>query len=637
MKKSTDPTSELLQFLEDMAKDPTKTSEELSTRFSLFSSGTVLSSNILEPANLLHEEPTIQLEKRYKILEEWETQEGLIQHVQDHLLGRIVILKTFRLPSDSDLTNNPTKKDSNPFLQEASITAFLEHPNILPLYEIQYLEENKIQFSLRKVGGKKLSDLLLKQQPLETPTQSTKFLDIFLKICEGIHYAHSKGVIHQNLKSEHIKVGDFGEVYILNWGDAKRLSNFERDLETHFQALIQPDIQALGAILHECFADEISGRKIPPEIQAIVNQSTRLSNPYTNVEDLVEDIQRYLKNIPISAKDYHLLEILWKWGKRNRKFLISGLFIFVVFFICGAYFKLKEWTETQRQEEEAYTKYQALKHKAQENIKEAQFLQTSSDIRIQCYLRAITLLNQARSIKSSFAKTHYLSLEKEKLTISKLLLSQCLQDENYQVALYVVEEIKTLSTLSESEKREFLREVQEKKDFTLTQHRQSLDLWVERFKSENDPELQIKEGEPEDFIFEVLQMKEPEILDRLLELLNEGTDSYLQEISKRKRHLDEFYPYLPIVLGHMKNTRAVASLRKCFQQIYQKCYTSPTLEINRIHYLSELVNALCLLNDFESLPSIEKFLNDPQIGKMAHSFAGTAYQKLKDHSTQQKK
>jgi serine/threonine protein kinase len=117
------------------------------------------------------------------------------------------------------------KADINRFIREARITAQLEHPNIVPIHEIGSDSKGSPYFTMKYLRGRTLATILkklnignaeaLEQYPL------ARLLRIFVKVANGIAFAHSKKIIHLDLKPENIHVGDFGEVLILDWGLAK--------------------------------------------------------------------------------------------------------------------------------------------------------------------------------------------------------------------------------------------------------------------------------------------------------------------------------------------------------------------------------------------------------------------------------
>jgi len=104
---------------------------------------------------------------------------------------------------------------------EAQITAQLDHPNIIPVYALGLDKNKRLFFTMKKVKGKALYELI-NEKDLSTRTDRDIFrlVQIMLKVCDAVSYAHSKGVIHRDLKPDNIMVGDFGQVYLMDWGIA---------------------------------------------------------------------------------------------------------------------------------------------------------------------------------------------------------------------------------------------------------------------------------------------------------------------------------------------------------------------------------------------------------------------------------
>jgi WD40 repeat protein/serine/threonine protein kinase/tetratricopeptide (TPR) repeat protein len=105
------------------------------------------------------------------------------------------------------------------FVEEAQIGGQLQHPGIAPIYDLGQLADKRPFFSMKLVKGKTLSKLLAQR---ENPAEDRgRFLGIFEQICQTMAYAHSRGVIHRDLKPTNIMVGSFGEVQVMDWGLAK--------------------------------------------------------------------------------------------------------------------------------------------------------------------------------------------------------------------------------------------------------------------------------------------------------------------------------------------------------------------------------------------------------------------------------
>ncbi len=118
-------------------------------------------------------------------------------------------------------------EDVQRFLNEARITAMLEHPNIVPVHEIGVDNSGSPYFTMKLLRGKTLEQLIkdLKDGKLNRKKfDLQRMLRIYVKICNAIAFGHSKSIIHLDIKPDNIHVGDFGEVLVLDWGLAKNLN-----------------------------------------------------------------------------------------------------------------------------------------------------------------------------------------------------------------------------------------------------------------------------------------------------------------------------------------------------------------------------------------------------------------------------
>src|SRR5262245_40087134 len=101
------------------------------------------------------------------------------------------------------------------FMREAKIQARLEHPAIVPVHELGRDAEGRPYFTMKRLTGTTLHEVL--QRPPRLP----ELLRTFVDVCLAIGFAHARGVVHRDLKPANIMVGDFGEVYVLDWGLAR--------------------------------------------------------------------------------------------------------------------------------------------------------------------------------------------------------------------------------------------------------------------------------------------------------------------------------------------------------------------------------------------------------------------------------
>ncbi len=144
---------------------------------------------------------------------------GKIVLAHDARIGREVAVKQLR--PDRDLT----PEERSRFLREAQVQGQLEHPSIVPVYDIDRRPDGTMFFTMRRVLGRTLEDILgdLKRGVPEAVARHTQreLLQAFATVCLAVDYAHSRGVIHRDLKPGNIMLGDFGEVYVLDWGLAR--------------------------------------------------------------------------------------------------------------------------------------------------------------------------------------------------------------------------------------------------------------------------------------------------------------------------------------------------------------------------------------------------------------------------------
>ena len=150
---------------------------------------------------------------------------GEIFLIYDPICEREIALKKIR----SELCKNKIIRKR--FLKEATITAQLTHPSILPIYTI-HVSSSSIYYTMPYIEGETLKNLLQRAQKqkelcISHETSLSSFIRIFLQICEAIAYAHAKDILHRDIKPENIMVGKYGEVILLDWGIAQIIGQEE--------------------------------------------------------------------------------------------------------------------------------------------------------------------------------------------------------------------------------------------------------------------------------------------------------------------------------------------------------------------------------------------------------------------------
>ncbi len=145
---------------------------------------------------------------------------GRVLLVFDRSIGRHVAMKEL-LPELEEATN-PDASSALPltsrFLREARITGQLEHPNIVPVYELGQNPEGRFYYTMRVVRGRTLSAAISQAKDLG---QRLALINHFSGLCQAIAYAHSQGVVHRDIKPDNVMIGEFGETFVLDWGLVK--------------------------------------------------------------------------------------------------------------------------------------------------------------------------------------------------------------------------------------------------------------------------------------------------------------------------------------------------------------------------------------------------------------------------------
>ncbi|NQZ58064.1 MAG: serine/threonine protein kinase [Lentisphaeraceae bacterium] len=246
-----------------------------------------------------------------------------IHRVLDLTSGRPVAMA---VPNDG-----LSKKQIQHFLEEARLTASLEHPNIIQVYDLGFNQHGLPYFTMKLCSSQKLSDLLN-----ETDTSLFQLLDIFLKICDALSYAHNAGALHRDLKPENILLGSFGEVLVCDWGSAQILSdsNLEHEVGQLSRSLtrgtpgfmspeqsngetasIVQDIYSLGALLYNILYRKtptqqnptkpaVIDSSVPAGLEAICLKAMAAdkNQRYQNVEELIKDIKAWMSGFAPQAE-----------------------------------------------------------------------------------------------------------------------------------------------------------------------------------------------------------------------------------------------------------------------------------------------------------------------------------------------
>ena len=140
-----------------------------------------------------------------------------VRLVFDRVLNRDVAMKV--LCSSYD----PEDRCVVRFMKEAQTTAQLDHPNIVPVHDLG-IDGSKVFFTMKLVGGRSLAQLFAEAHARDrSPERLEQLLRVFTKVCDAVSFAHSRGVVHRDLKPTNIMVGSHGQVYVMDWGASRLL------------------------------------------------------------------------------------------------------------------------------------------------------------------------------------------------------------------------------------------------------------------------------------------------------------------------------------------------------------------------------------------------------------------------------
>ncbi|MFB3065566.1 MAG: serine/threonine-protein kinase, partial [Planctomycetota bacterium] len=140
---------------------------------------------------------------------------GEVLKAHDVDLGRDVAMKVLRAEhqGNAELIRR--------FVEEAQVGGQLQHPGIVPVYELGLQADKRPYFAMKLVKGRTMAELLHERK--RPADRRRHFLTIFAQVCQTVAYAHSRGVIHRDLKPSNVMVGAFGQVQVVDWGFAKVL------------------------------------------------------------------------------------------------------------------------------------------------------------------------------------------------------------------------------------------------------------------------------------------------------------------------------------------------------------------------------------------------------------------------------
>jgi serine/threonine-protein kinase len=340
---------------------------------------------------------------------------GLVYKARHQALGRVVALKMIRTG------NLAPPEDVARFRREAEATANLDHPNIVPIYDVGE-HEGQPYFTMKLIEGGSFGQHLAQSPPVAIG----ELVTIMAQVARAVHHAHQRGILHRDLKPANILLDRRGEPHVTDFGLATHLPGAGASTPPPARGLTQKgiavgtpgymapeqangpksavtvaaDVYSLGAVLYECLTGRppfraataletlvqvlecqpprprALNRAVPRDLETICLKCLEKdpARRYASAEELADELQRYLDGEPIRARAAGPAERLWRWCRRSP--VVAGLAAGLVFAVAISFLLVTVlWQLAERhaaREEAARESADAERRRAEDNWRQAE-------------------------------------------------------------------------------------------------------------------------------------------------------------------------------------------------------------------------------------------------------------------------
>jgi tRNA A-37 threonylcarbamoyl transferase component Bud32 len=316
---------------------------------------------------------------------------GRVLAFKDEVLGRTVALKELHGAAVNERDTRSSMESEARFLREARLASQLEHPGIVPIYEAGRRVDGSLYYTMRRIEGRTLGDALAAATSLDA---RLKLMPHLIAMAQALAYAHSRDVLHRDVKPQNVMLGRFGETYLLDWGLAKVKRQPQR---TSSDAPLAPDITGglrvgavgtpsymspeqaagkhdvidertdvwgLGAVLYEVLTgrppytgtsaidciqriltdDVLPVRELEPaapmDLIAVCEKALRRrpEDRYASAAGLAADLQAWLEGRTVSAREYSSASLLLRVVRRNAVAFATVSALLVAFVASATFF-----------------------------------------------------------------------------------------------------------------------------------------------------------------------------------------------------------------------------------------------------------------------------------------------------------